>query len=146
MLQALVVRGAVPLPVRFPFPLSIRACGFPAHGLPTVVWSWLRSFRVADSAEQLVQALVVDTVLSPTGRLTGTQVAAALLDEKPFEPPRHVTVELTELVGCVAGAEVVAPSPKEQVQRRERLFQLGSDPASIGEVSNPSACPFHRPL
>jgi hypothetical protein len=33
----------VPLPARFPIPLSIRACGFPAHGLPTVFLTWRHS-------------------------------------------------------------------------------------------------------
>ena len=36
--MSLVVRGAVPaMRARFPILLSIRACGSPAHGLPTVL-------------------------------------------------------------------------------------------------------------
>ena len=56
----------------FPFPLSIRACAFPAHGLPTVFWSGLRSLGVADGAHELMQALVVEPGLGPPSRLTGT--------------------------------------------------------------------------
>ncbi|MEE3850840.1 hypothetical protein VZC37_10895, partial [Gordonia sp. LSe1-13] len=42
-IDALVVRGAVlATRVRFPIPLSIRACGFPAHGLPMIFCAWLR--------------------------------------------------------------------------------------------------------
>jgi hypothetical protein len=62
----LVVRGAVLLPVRFPILLSIRACGFPAHGLTTVFWTLLRSLRVTDSAHELMQALVVEPGWCPT--------------------------------------------------------------------------------
>jgi hypothetical protein len=37
LFQPLVVRGAAPAArARFPIPLSIRACGFPAHGLPMI--------------------------------------------------------------------------------------------------------------
>ena len=43
--------------VRFPIPLSIRACGFPAHGLPMIFCAWLRSLRVADGAAKPVQAV-----------------------------------------------------------------------------------------
>jgi len=57
--------------VCFPVLLSIRACGFPAHGLPTVFLAWLRSFRVADSAHELVQTLVMEPGAGPTVRLTG---------------------------------------------------------------------------
>jgi len=56
----LVVRGAVLLRARFPIPLSIRTCGFPAYGLPTVFWTWLRCLRVSDGSVQMVQALVVE--------------------------------------------------------------------------------------
>ena len=39
-LRSLVVRGApLDLRARFPIPLSIRACGFPAHGFPTIFWT-----------------------------------------------------------------------------------------------------------
>ena len=56
----------------FPIPLSIRACGFPAHGLPMVFLTWLHRLRVANGAEQLVQALVVEPGRRPTVRLTGS--------------------------------------------------------------------------
>src|SRR5271166_3824237 len=81
--RTLVVRGAVPAAQdRLPIPLSIRACGFPAHGLPTGIWTWLRRLRVSDGPHELVQALVVEPGAGPTVRLTGPQVATALLDEQ----------------------------------------------------------------
>jgi hypothetical protein len=66
--QPLVVRVAVPLLARFPIPLSIRTCRFPAYGLPTVFLTWLRCLWVTDSAHQLVQALVVEPVAGPKKR------------------------------------------------------------------------------
>ena len=64
----LVVRGAVPLPVRFPIPLSSRACGFPAHGLRSVFLAWLRSLRVADGVELPLSASApTRTGLTPAG-------------------------------------------------------------------------------
>ena len=48
--RPLVVRGAGARRPCFPIPLSIRACGFPAHGLPMVFLTWLRSLRIADGA------------------------------------------------------------------------------------------------
>src|SRR5207245_3379777 len=89
----------------FPIPLSIRTCRFPAYGLPTAVWTWLRRLRVSDGAHELVQALVVEPGSMPTVGLARPQVAAPLLDEQAAEPPRHVTVHGDELVGSVAGAE-----------------------------------------
>jgi len=62
----LVVRGAVPLPVRFPIPLSNRACGFPAHGLPMIFLAWLRRLRITDGATQAIQALIPKPVPRPT--------------------------------------------------------------------------------
>jgi hypothetical protein len=62
----LVVRGAVSTGwIRFPIPLSIRACGFPAHGLPMIFWTWLRSLRVADGAAKPVQAVPVKPLFGP---------------------------------------------------------------------------------
>jgi hypothetical protein len=68
----LVVRGAVSAKrIRFPIPLSIRACGFPAHGLPMIFLTWLRGLRVADSAAKPVQAVPVEPLLSPLIGLSG---------------------------------------------------------------------------
>jgi len=75
----------VPLPVRFPIPLSIRTCGFPAYGLPMILLTWLRSFRIADGAHELVQALVMEPGRCPSFDLTSPQVTTPLLDKKPFE-------------------------------------------------------------
>src|SRR6202011_2254825 len=104
-----------------------------AYGSPTVFWTWLRCLRVSDGAHELVQTLVVEPGFGPTPRLTGTQVAAPLLDEQAVEPPRHVAVELAELLGRVAGAEVVAPSPQEQVQPFDDDRQLHPHLTPAGE-------------
>src|ERR1039457_6953148 len=42
-------RGERAQRTRFPILLSIRACDLPAHGLTTVLWTWLRCLRVSDS-------------------------------------------------------------------------------------------------
>ena len=103
--RALVVRGAMPLPAWSPIPLSIRACGFPAHRLPMVFLTWLRCRRITDAAAEPVKALLVEAVFSPLLGLAGTKVATRLLHLKTVEPPHHVPVDLSELVGGVAGAE-----------------------------------------
>src|SRR6185503_17337782 len=109
----LVVRGAVSAKrIRFPIPLSIRACGFPAHGLPMIFLTWLRSLRVADGAAKSVQAVPVKPLFSPLTGLPGTQVAAPLLDHQAEQPPHHIPVDLTEFDPGVAGAKVVAPPRK----------------------------------
>ena len=95
-----------------------------------IFWTWLRSLRVADGAEQFVQSLVVEPGFGPACRLPGPQVATPTLDQQAFEPPRHVAVELTELVRGIPGPEVVAPSPQEQVQGTNGGFQLGPDPVT----------------
>jgi hypothetical protein len=80
---ALVVRGAVSAwQIRFPIPLSIRACGFPAHGFPMIFLTWLRSLWVADGATEAIQAVIVEPLLRPLSGLASTQVAAALLDKQ----------------------------------------------------------------
>jgi hypothetical protein len=69
----LVVRGAVSVGwTRFPIPLSIRACGFPAHGLPMIFLTWLRSLRVADDAAESVQAVPAEPFFRPRRGLTGS--------------------------------------------------------------------------
>ena len=65
------------LRARFPIPLSIRTCGSPAYGLPTVFWTWLRDPRVSDGAHELVQALVVEPGAGPAVSLTGAQATPA---------------------------------------------------------------------
>src|SRR6185503_16465940 len=111
--RPLVVRGAVPAKrLRFPIPLSIRACGFPAHGLPMIFCAWLRSLRVADGAAKSVQAVPVKPLFGPLTGLPGTQVPAPLLDHQAEEPPHHIPVDLTEFDPGVAGAKVVAPPRK----------------------------------
>src|SRR5580700_8647825 len=108
--MSLVVRGAVPEQARFPIPLSIRTCGFPAYGLPMIFLAWLRCLGIADGARELVQAQPVKPLLSPLGRLPGTQVPAPFLDQKTVQAPRDVPVGLAELDGGVPGAEVVTPA------------------------------------
>ena len=72
----------MPLLARFPIPLSIRACGFPAHGLPTVVLAWLRCLRITDSTHELMQALVVEPGFRPPRDLSRMEVASAFLDHR----------------------------------------------------------------
>src|SRR4029077_3424466 len=75
----LVVRGAVSAQrIRFPIPLSIRACDFPAHGLPMIFLTWLRSLRVAEGTAESVQSVPVKPLLGPVIGLASTQVAAPL--------------------------------------------------------------------
>src|SRR4029077_2867608 len=94
----LVVRGAVSaVRIRFPCPLSIRACGFPAHGLPMIFLTWLRCLRVSDGATQAVQAVPVEPLFSPLIGLSSTRVAPPLLDHQAEQPPHHVPVDLDEL-------------------------------------------------
>ena len=120
----LVVKGAVPCRACFPILLSIRTCDFPADGLPTVFWTWLRRLRVTDGAHQLVQALVVEPGRRPALHLAMAQVTAPLLYEEAVEPPGDVEVNGDELGRGIAGAEVVGPSPEEQVQTLDDVNQL----------------------
>src|SRR5664279_1361548 len=76
--------------------------------------------------------LVVEPGIRPLERLPGTQGAAPLLDQQTEQPPRDVTVKGTKLLGCVPGTEVVAPSPQEQVQTRDQVLQLHTDPTQQG--------------
>src|SRR5262249_29982198 len=108
---SLVVRGAVSTAwIRFPIPLSIRACGFPAHGLPMIFVTWLRSLRVADGAAESVQAVPVEPLFGPLTSLSGTQVAAPLHHHQAEQTPRDVAVDLKELDGGVASTKVSAPA------------------------------------
>src|SRR5262249_30829940 len=115
-------RGALASPVpHSPFDLYVRFSriqltdGLRVMGtLPS--GPWLRALRVSDGAHELVQALVVDPGGGPPVRLAGTQVTAPLLDKKSLEPPLDITVQRAELVASIAGAEVVPPSPKEQIE------------------------------
>src|SRR5487761_435432 len=143
----LVVRGAVPVTARFPIPLSIRTCGFPAYGLPVIFLTWLRCLRIADGAGELVQALPVQPFLGPLVRLPGSQVPAAFLDQQAFEPPRGVPVDLTELDGGVPGAEVVTPAAQQRVQVRDHLADiLHPDAVTAGAVPDLLPDALHRPL
>src|SRR6185503_2296057 len=133
--RPLVVRGAVPAKrLRFPIPLSIRACGFPAHGLPMIFCAWLRYLRVADGAAKSVQAVPVEPLLGPLIGVPATEVAAPLLNHQAEQPPRDVFVDLAELVGGVAGAKVVAPAAQDRIQYRDHVADVDSDPVAPGEV------------
>jgi hypothetical protein len=78
-LTSLVVRGAVPVWARFPIPLSNRACGFPAHGLPMIFLAWLRRLRITDGSNPLPRLHqdvtpvdpVIQGVETPLRRLLG---------------------------------------------------------------------------
>src|ERR1051326_2450603 len=67
----LVVRGEVPRAARFPIPLSIRTCGFPAYGLPMIFCAWLRCLRIADGTAEPVQALSLEPLACPPPCLPG---------------------------------------------------------------------------
>ena len=107
--------------------------------------TWLRCLRVTDGAHQLVQALVAEPGAGPTVRLARVQVAAPLLYEQAVQSPRHVAVHRDELVGGVAGAEVVAPSPKEQVEPPDDDLQLLSHLAPTGHGLDPHPGTLHGP-
>lgn len=111
----LVVSGAVPVRARFRIPLSIRACGFPAHGLPMVFLAWLRSSRIADGASEAIKAMVLKPVTSPRIGTPGMQVTAVTFDEQTFQSPHDVAVDLVELVGGVPGTKVAAPATQNRV-------------------------------
>jgi hypothetical protein len=108
---------------RFPVPLSIRACGFPAHGLPMIFLAWRRDPGIADGAHQPVQAQLPEPLARPEPPLAGPQVAAVALDQQPFEPPGDVVVDLDELVGGVTGTEVVAPAAQDRIELPEVPFR-----------------------
>src|SRR5215471_18896161 len=115
-------RGA--MMARFPIPLSIRTCGFPAYGLPMVFLAWLRCLRIADGAAQAVQAVPVEPFLCPRLGLPGVQVAAPLFDHQAVEPHDHIPVGLAELGGGIAGAEVVAPAAQDRVEVRDHVADI----------------------
>src|SRR5262244_18474 len=81
---------------RFPIPLSIRTCGFPAYGLPMIFLAWLRCLRIADGAAEPVEPVPVEPFLCPRVRLSGVQVPAPLLDHEATEPPHDVGVGMAE--------------------------------------------------
>jgi hypothetical protein len=78
---SLVIRGAVPLPVRFPIPLINPYVRFSRIRLPMIFVTWLRCLRIADRATELVQVAPVEPVLSPQLGLTGARVAVPLRRE-----------------------------------------------------------------
>jgi hypothetical protein len=65
-------RGADAVQARFPIPLSTPYVRFPAHGLPMIFLTWLRSSWVADRASQAVQAVPVEPLLSPLAGLSSS--------------------------------------------------------------------------
>src|SRR4029077_19990707 len=143
----LVVRGAVSaVRTRFPIPLSIRACGFPAHGLSMIFCAWLRCLRVADGAAKSVQAVPVEPLLGPLIGVPATEVAAPLLNHQAEQPPRDVFVDLSELVSGVAGAKVVAPAAQDRIQYRDQIADVSSDPVAPGEVADLDPYPGHSRL
>src|SRR5690606_29235861 len=113
-------------------PLSIRACGFPAHGLPMIFLTWLRSLRIANGAPQAVQAVPGEPVLVPCLRLTSTQIAAPLLDHQSTEAPDDVVVDLAELGGGVPSTKVVAPPTQDRSQVTNDDPDIRSCPVAAG--------------
>src|SRR5207244_1363206 len=140
-------RGAVPaVRARFPIPLSIRTCGFPAYGLPMIFLAWLRCPRIADRAAEPVQAVPVEPLLGPRLGLPGSQVATPLLDHHAAEPPAHVVVGLAELGGGVPGAEVVAPAAAGSGSRSHRGYpSLLRGCGRCGRGSSPGAVSSPEP-
>ena len=133
----LVVRAAVSAErTRFPIPLSIRACGFPAHGFPMVFWTWLPSLRVADSATKPMQAVPVEPLSCPLIGLSRTQITAPLLKQKPFKPPHDVPIDLDELDSGVAGTKIIAPAAQDRIELRDHVTDVSSDPIAAGAVAN----------
>src|SRR5258708_9551828 len=143
---SLVVRGAVPEQARFPIPLSIRTCGFPAYGLPMIFLTWLRCLRIADRAAEPVEPVPVEPVLCPGLRLSGSQVPTPFLDHQATEPSHHVVVGLPELDGGVPGAEVVPPAAQQRGQVRDHLADISPCAVAPGAGVDFLPEPFHRLL
>jgi hypothetical protein len=101
---------------------------------------------VADGAAQPVQAVGVKPRFGPLIGLTSTQIAAPLLDQKPAEPPYDVVIDLTELVGGVAGTKVVAPATQDRIDIRDHVADIGPDPIAPGAVTHLGPYPGHGPL
>src|SRR6185437_15554128 len=82
----------------------------------------------------------------PLTRLPGVEVTAPLLDLEPEQPRHNITVNLTELLGGVAGAEVVSPTAQDWVEILDHPLDAGSCPVDTGAVPNFLPKPLHRPL
>ena len=95
---------------------------------------------------ELVQAVRLEPRFGPLISLPGTQITAPLLDQKPFEPPRDVPVDLSELVGGVAGAKVVAPPAQDRVEHRDHIADVDADPVAPGAFTDPDPYPGHGRL
>src|SRR5258708_3547267 len=143
---SLVVRGAVPEQARFPIPLSIRTCGFPAYGLPMIFLAWLRCLRIADRASEPVEPVPVEPVFCPRLGLTGVQVPTPFPDHQGAEPPHDVVIGLAELPGGIPGAEVVPPAAQQRVQVRDDLADVCSRAVAAGTGVNFVPEPLHRLL
>src|SRR4051812_20824968 len=115
--------ASVSAPARGQSPLSNRACGFPAHGLPVVARvAALRGLlpgglpRVADGPAQAMKAEIPEVLARPALRLTRLQAPSRALHAKAEKSSPDVFVELVEALSGVPGAEVVPPTPEYGVQ------------------------------
>src|SRR5580698_8190197 len=112
-------------------PLSNRACGFPAHGLPVVSRAAaLRALLpegllgVAHGSPQAMKTDVLEVFARPARRFACLELPALALDAKGSQPPVDVAIELVEARRGVARAEVVSPSPQHGVQVGDHLAEI----------------------
>src|SRR5579872_2361253 len=96
----------------------------------------LRASRIANSSEQLEEAVLLDEArVRPLLRVHGRAALTAAFDEKPHEPSANVVVHRTKLPCRVSRPEVVAPPSEHRVEVPDHVpdvLHAGAAP-SIGE-------------
>src|SRR2546423_10932032 len=81
--------------------------------------AWLRSSRIADRPSQPMKALFLEPVARPGLPVHRAEVPHVATSQDPSKTVLHIVVDLDELLGGVAPAEVCAPSPEHGVQVRD---------------------------
>lgn len=116
----------MPLPDRFPIPLSIRTCGFPAYGLLVIFLTWLRCLPIADRATELTQAVPVE----PARRRPARRVC----------PVRNQTIYGPRSCSLQRGSRHPAQPARSPTNRGQLLgapvpTQAGLTPAGLVQLS-----------
>src|ERR1700758_4020559 len=139
--------GSLPAPAT-----SNRACGSPAHGLPTSFTAGIRSLPPGlvgpgcdDGSVEVEQPAVVGRLVGQHGPAEAASTFVSLTDEQR-QPITCVLLEFVEADRGVAVAEIVRPTTQESVEILHDQLDRQQQPGPACQFTNPVPGPLQGPI
>jgi hypothetical protein len=130
-------------------PLSNRACGFPAHGLPmasrtAALRKTPNRCRITHRATETVKTKAIESLRRPTLHLARSKVTPLTRAAQAEQPPPDVQINRVETPRGIPGTKVSPPTTQHRTQVTNHAPDVLMAPTPRGQLPNALPDPLHR--